>query len=371
MLDLSSAFDTIDHTLLLERLRNYYGFQDKVLMWFTSYLMGRSQSVVVKQMHSSSKCLAFGVPQGSVLGPLLFSLYFAPLEKVIHNHDLACMMYADDTQLYLTISPNHDPTTSLLKLEQCIKDVINWCSANALVCNPSKTEVVHFCSRFTEAREDIGSISINGTKVIPVSFARNLGVVFDKFLDFSSHINAICKSATLSIRNIGRLRKYLNQADTERLVHAFVTSKLDSCNSILFGLPSYQIEKLQRVQNSAARLVTRTKKSEHISPVLYDLHWLTVKNRIIFKILLITFKALHGLAPGYLSDLITPHRPSRSLRSMVANLLILPKCRTKTYGERAFAVAGPTLWNSLPQPMRELTSVNQFKAHLKTYLFDK
>ena len=240
MLDLSSAFDTIDHTLLLERLRNYYGFQDKVLMWFTSYLMGRSQSVVVKQIHSSSKCLAFGVPQGSVLGPLLFSLYFAPLEKVIHNHDLACMMYADDTQLYLTISPNHDPTTSLLKLEQCIKDVINWCSANALVCNPSKTEVVHFCSRFTEAREDIGSISINGTKVIPVSSARNLGVVFDKFLDFSSHINAICKSATFSIRNIGRLRKYLNQADTERLVHAFVTSKLDSCNSILFGLPSYQ-----------------------------------------------------------------------------------------------------------------------------------
>ena len=144
-----------------------------------------------------------------------------------------------------------------------------------------------------------------------------------------------------------------------------------SCLHILFGLPSYQIEKLQRVQNPAARLVTRTKKSEHISPVLYDLHWLTVKNRIIFKILLITFKALHGLAPGYLSDLITPHRPSRSLRSMVANLLILPKCRTKTYGERAFAVAGPTLWNSLPQPMRELTSVNQFKAHLKTYLFDK
>ena len=119
------------------------------------------------------------------------------------------------------------------------------------------------------------------------------------------------------------------------------------------------------------RLVTRTKKLEHISPVLYDLHWLTVKNRIIFKILLITFKALHGLAPGYLSDLITPYRPSRSLRSMVANLLILPKCRTKTYGERAFAVAGPTLWNSLPQFMRELTSVNQFKAHLKTYLFDK
>ena len=239
------------------------------------------------------------------------------------------------------------------------------------MCNPSKTEVVHFCSRFTEAREDIGSISINGTKVIPVSSARNLGVVFDKFLDFSSHINAICKSATFSIRNIGRLRKYLNQADTERLVHAFVTSKLDSCNSILFGLPSYQIEKSQRVQNSVARLATRTKKSEQISPVLYDLHWLTVKNRIIFKILLITFKALHGLALGYLSDLITPYRPSRSLRSMVANLLILPKCRTKTYGERAFAVAGPMLWNSLPQFMRELTCVNQFKAHLKTYLFDK
>jgi len=194
LLDLSSAFDTIDHALLIDRLRHHYGFDGRFLEWYRSYLSGRSQKVVVRNTLSSSKPLMFGVPQGSVLGPLLFSMYFAPLEEVIRGHDLDCMMYADDTQLYIRIKPGEDPFTSLAKLELCIKVVITWCESNGLVCNPSKTEVVHFTSRFA-ASEPIPSVSVNGTLVIPVNSARSLGVVLDRHPSPSSQVNNVCKYA--------------------------------------------------------------------------------------------------------------------------------------------------------------------------------
>jgi len=126
---------------------------------------------------------------------------------------------------------------------------------------------------------------------------------------------------SLAIRNIGRIRRYLTQNDTERLVHAFVTSKLGTCNSLIEGLPAYEEAKLQRIQNSAARLVARVKKFDHISPVLNNLHWLTVRKRITFKILLITYKALHGLVPTYLSELLTVYTPPRCLRSEISNII--------------------------------------------------
>ena len=144
--------------------------------------------------------------------------------------------------------------------------------------------------------------------------ARNLGVIFDSRLTNFSHINSICRSASLALRNIGRVRKHLNQANTEHLVRAFITSRLDYCNSLLCGLPAKEINKLQRLQNSAARLVTKCKLREHITPILKELHWLPVDHRIIFKVL-ITFKIICGCAPAYLKDLLEPYVPRRSLRS--------------------------------------------------------
>ena len=149
------------------------------------------------------------------------------------------------------------------------------------------------------------------------------------------------------------------------LVHAFITSRVDYCNSLLYGLPNYQLNKLQRVLNASARLVCNAPRFCHISPLLRGLHWLPVKARIQFKILLITFKAIHGLAPKYLHDLLT-------FKSSLYNLSILlsmPVARSKTLGDRAFMVAAPRLWNSLPKGLHAITNVNSFKAHIKTYLF--
>jgi len=152
-------------------------------------------------------------------------------------------------------------------------------------------------------------------------------------------------------------------------MHAYVTSKLDYCNTVLYGLPDHQLSKLQRIQNTAARIISRTKSSEHIQPVLYNLHWLPIKQRIIFKILLITYKALNGLAPIYIQELLNKYKPRRNLRSASHNLLTVPSTNTVYYGDSAFSVAAPKLWNSLPEHIKTSDTVETFKKALKTYLF--
>ena len=156
-------------------------------------------------------------------------------------------------------------------------------------------------------------------------------------------ILTISVSLRLAIRNIGKIWKYLTQENCERLFHAFITSKLDSCNSILYSLPVCEIDKLQHLQNTAVRLVTRVKKNDHITSILRNLQWLPVRDRIIFKVLLISFKALHGQAPQYISELLDECRPSRTLTSRCRNLLTVPRSYTVTYGDRSFSVAAAKL----------------------------
>ena len=148
MLDLSAAFDTLDHTILLDRLSRYFGFSHTVLRWFSSYLTGRIQFVTITQ-HLAVRRLERGIPQGSILGPLLFILYTAPIQDIISAHNLDCMFYADDSQLYITIDP-HDQRPALNTLQKCISEIIEWITINKLVCNPSKTEVIQFSSRFVK-----------------------------------------------------------------------------------------------------------------------------------------------------------------------------------------------------------------------------
>ncbi|MCJ8747469.1 hypothetical protein PDJAM_G00153810, partial [Pangasius djambal] len=166
-----------------------------------------------------------------------------------------------------------------------------------------------------------------------------------------------------------KIRNILSLSDAEKLVHAFITSRLDYCNALLSGCSSKCINKLQIVQNAAARVLTRTRKYEHITPVLSTLHWLPVRLRIDFKILLLTYKALNGLAPQYLSDMLVPYVPPRLLRSKDAGCLLVPRIAKTTAGGRAFSYQAPKLWNSLPVNVREADTVSVFKSRLKTYLF--
>ena len=245
-----------------------------------------------------------------------------------------------------------------------------WCTKNMLSCNPSKTKILQLLSRLSQTDSPPTLLLVGRGMIVPVLVAQDLGITLDKHLTLHQHINNVSKSGSYAMRNIGQIRKYLNNKDCEKLVHAFVTSRLDCCNSILYGLPDSELAKLQQIQNTAARLVVRLKKCDHITPVLQKLHWLPVKSQINYKILLLTYKALNGLAPSYLSELLDIYCPSRNLRSSSKLLLTTKKTNTVNYGDRAFSICAPKLWNNLPLHIRRAKSLSSFKSQLKTHLFN-
>lgn len=372
LLDLSAAFDTVDHKILLQRLRDRYGITGDALAWCTSYLTGRKQSVVIGDKVSATHVMDCSVPQGSVAGPFMFTVYAAPLEDVIRSYGVEVMIYADDTQLYLVLDPTSD--NPLKRLEDCIRGVKAWTTENKLLLNDSKTEVLHLSSRFVRNPTHLSTIGVGDAEVDIASEVRNLGALMDQHMTLKSHVNKVCRAACLAISKIGRIRRYIDRSTAERLIHAFVTSRLDANNSLLYGLPKSEISKLQRVQNSAVRLALGIcgKHRSGISDLRRDeLHWLPVQDRIVFKILMITYKSLNGLAPPYLKELLTSYQPSRTLRSSTQALLEIPRTvSTITYGERAFSVSAPKLWNALPQQIRSAKSLATFKKLLKTHLFN-
>lgn len=370
LLDLSAAFDTVDHNILLSRLSSRFGIVDKALAWFKSYLSDRKLTVNISGVNSSERYLMSGVPQGSVLGPLLFSLYTAPLGDLLRLHQMDYHLYADDTQLYITFNSSSpdDLEMATSRIEACVRDIDAWMCWNKLKLNSDKTELLYLNAQH-HPQAPLNSISVCDEIICPSSPVRNIGVLMDSSLTMEQYVTSICKSCFYHLRNISRLRKYLNLQSTKTLVHALISTRLDFCNSALYGLPKYLIDRLQRVQNAAARVVTFSRKFDHITPILIDLHWLPVEKRIIFKVLLITFKALHGIAPAYISDLINLYIPERNLRSSNSNRLAVPRYKLRTCGYRAFSCAAPLLWNALPSNIRFADSLCSFKSQLKTYLF--
>jgi hypothetical protein len=245
-------------------------------------------------------------------------------------------------------------------------------SNNHLKLNDSKTEFLVIGKPNTlKKMEHISEIRIGETKVRAVKSARNIGAVLDSELNMVNHVNSIVRSCYGHLREISHIRHYLTQEAAATLVNSIITSRLDYVNSLLFGLPEYTVRKLQLIQNNAARLVCRKRKRDHVTPLLKTLHWLPIDYRIQFKINLLTYKSLHGLAPSYLSCILTPYQPSRTLRSTTQNKLLEKRARCKKSGDRAFPMCAPKLWNSLPVSVRDCDSVSSFKTALKTLYFKR
>jgi hypothetical protein len=375
LLDQSAAFDTVDHKILIRRLENYYNITGTALRWFSSYLSHRTQAVCINNVCSEYIPLSSGVPQGSVLGPVLFSLYSQPLVEILEKWGTEFHLYADDTQLYMSFTCNNqtnDYLTITNVLKSCLDEVRHWMTKNFLKLNEEKTEFMLIGSKAQlELLGNNSVISIAQSNITSCDNARNIGLIIDKNFDMNAQISNVVRLCFLNIRKIYFIRKFLTTKSTKNIVQALVISRLDYLNCLYVSLPSTVLNKLQRCQNAAARLISKTPKQQHITPILRELHWLPVKQRIKFKILVYTFKCLRGECPLYLSNMINDYAPNRTLRSEELHLLQETNYRTTRYGLRRFEVIAPKLWNTLPLGIKTSNSTRSFKRNLKTFLFDQ
>jgi hypothetical protein len=382
LLDLSAAFDTIDHAILLHRLSAWFGIADTALSWFQSYLSSRSCIVSASGYRSPPFCATCGVPQGSVLGPLLFIMYTTPLSSLISSSSVSHHLYADDTQLYISFSPQSF-ATSIVQLQTVIGQVSSWMSSNLLSLNPHKTEfLIIGTPQQLSKLNNPALIFDSSTTITPVTSARNLGILFDNHLSFNDQITALSKSCFYHIRDLRRIRNTLDLATARTVGTSLVQSKLDYCNSLYYNLPAYQIDRLQSIQNCLARTVCRTSKFSHITPTLQSLHWLKVRERIEYKILSLTYSSLQYHQPSYMSDLLTVQSNAYNTRSSMLVTLKRPTALRTAIAKRSFYHSAPALWNSLPPALRQpapssddnktvALSHTGFHSLLKTYLFSQ
>ena len=233
LLDLSAAFDTVNHNQLLKKLQNKFGLNGNVLKWFQSYLEGRSFSVVIERVSSKRCFLRIGVPQGSILGPILFILYTKELNLIAERHGLSIHLFADDTQLYIEFNPLYQSIEDIeQKVVDCLQEIRLWMCANKLKLNPEKTEVLTVQTRNNFNTWTLESISLGGAQeVTPSPVVKSLGVKLDSYLTFEEHIETVVKSCNIHLRNLGVIASKLSYELKRQLIHCFILSKLDYWSS--------------------------------------------------------------------------------------------------------------------------------------------
>jgi len=367
-LDLSAAFDVIDHSILLDRLQYSFGVSGTALAWLRTYLSCRQYAVRAGSSSSVFTECTTGVPQGSVLGPILFSCYTSPISNIASSHAVHLQQYADDTQIFMALT-THGLDTQLNKLTSCLSALHAWFTRNGLALNGNKSEAVLFGTRQRlRAFPPIQSVSIAGCQVLLSQTLTVLGVTLDSTLSLNKHTSSICQSMYFHMRALRHVRSALTEDTATALAVSLVQSRLDYANSILFKTSTSNINKLQRVQNTLARIALPNLWSTPVLSLLNRLHWLPVTSRIKYKLATITYKSLSVAQPTYLHQLLHQYQPIRSLRSGGQNLLALPTISSE-FGRRAFSYCAPSVWNNLPLSIRSLDSFNSFKSHLKTHLF--
>ena len=297
-------------------------------------------------------------------------VYTYSVRDIILRHDLNYHVYADDTQLYFSFdSSQQHANSTIATIELCINKIHQWMKANFLKLNDDKTEFLLFGSHQQLSMVNIEHINVGDSSIAAVSQARNLGAIFDSSMTMKPHISNVIRSSSFQFRNISRIRKYLSRDATEQIIHSFITSRLDNNNALLYGLPANQLYRLQKKKHSSS-ILTFSRKSCHITPILKELHWLPINQRIIFKLLLIVYKCTNNVAPSYLTELLSKYLPTRTLRS--GNMELLKERKSnRTWGDRSFATAAPRLWNELPFNKRTAKSIAVFKKLLKKHLMSK
>ena len=371
LLDTSAAFDTINIDILLNTLGSRFNIGGTALDWFRSYLTGRSQCVTVGSSSSITTLIYHGVPQGSVLGPVMFNMYTTSIADICMKNHVLFHRFADDTQLYVSYNPMMSDELENAKqlIIQCIAEIRAWMLLHQLKLNNEKTEFIVLQSPHNLRVYGSPSLELPGLTLTSTDAVRNLGCYFDRHMQLDRLVSSYCSSAYYHLRLISRIRHLLTRDACHAAIRCLVLSRLDYCNGLLGGLNNGLTNRLQQAQNSAARVINRVRRRDHVTPILRSLHWLPIKMRVTFKICTCMYKILHGLAPDYLNCAIARNAPTRALRSASDTTLLAVTVPRRTVGRCSFTVAGPTMWNSLPKSVRTTETLAAFRKQLKTHLF--
>ena len=320
LLDFSSAFDTIDHPILVHRLHTDFGLTDTVLQ--SSYLTDRAHYVSLSNHCSYFAHVHSGVPQGSVLGPILFTMYIKPLSAIIDSHSIIHHSFADDLQLQ-TSAPSDKISELLHSMQSCISDVKAWTTANMLKLNDNKTVLMLVTSKRTKHLHNLPtSITIGNAQIPFKKSVKNLGFTLDCHLTMNAHVSNIARTCYIELRRLASIRRLLTSTATATLVSAFVLSRIDYCISLLFGSTHDVTSHLQRIQNYAARVILRLPRSSSITIHLKSLHWLPVKVRSTYKIACLCYHCHSSTAPSYVTGML--HRKPLHTRNTRSSSYTMP-----------------------------------------------
>ena len=372
-LDLSSAFDALDHKILLERIKVHFGIDGKALAWLKSYLDCRTFSVQIKGQKGKILALLFGVPQGSVLGPLLFIMYCKEIESIAKKYGLSIHLYADDSQLYIEIS-NDNLSDVKAAIESCLHDIQVWMTTNFLKINEDKTKyLIINPARHPIVNQDF-DIVFDGEQLEKRLSTTILGSTFTSTLNFKPFIISKCQSCNNQLRNLRLIKNSLNVDLRFMLVNNLIMSQLDYCNSLLAACPQYLVNMLQKVMNNAVRFVFDLKKFDHISSYMKRLHLLPVKYRVLFKLCMHAYRTLNKSAPSYICDMFDCYQPTTSMvlrEGYGRDQKMLVYCNPDELSNKCLFQIMLNTWNELPLNLRSVQSIDNFKEQLKTFYFRK
>ena len=365
VIDLSAAFDTLDPETVLYILEHEIGIKGTALKWFRSFLTGRTQKVKINGKYSQGREISFGVPQGSVLGPCLFGINVRSQPMVFRKCNFTTSSFADDANGRRKFALSFQTHVLQNGINSCMQGIVKWSNLHFVKVNADKTEIILLRPPSLNKQVIIKGVFIGDECIRFAREVKNVGVWLDENLTLSKQVSTSVSHGFKVLKDIKKVKKFFEKSHLEKLTHAMVTSRLDYCNSILYGTSSDNMDKMQRLQNFAAKCVLSRKRGESATAALKELHWLNVKSRIVYKVLLIMWKAVNKIGPVVLK---ISYKETNS-RSSENQELETYNCKT-AIGHRLIAFHGTRLWNALPLNIRMEKKDVKFKKSLKTFLFN-